>query len=121
MVDTDRELQLSALRVLLTILDVCSPRVKSWKETMLDGVGRCWVDIMDKERGKSTFVPSAQYCSPFLTSNRIMSEGENEDRLFVKKELQQFCVRLAQVCPSVKQVRLLPHYINSLSLILWMK
>lgn len=54
-------------------------------------------------------------------SNRIIPEGSNEDRLFVKKELQNFCARLAEVCPSVKQVRLLPHYINSMSLILWMK
>jgi hypothetical protein len=43
-------MQLSALRVLGILLEVCKPRVNSWKETILDAVGRCWVGLIDEER-----------------------------------------------------------------------
>lgn len=38
-----------ALDVLATLLDVCAPRISSWNETILDGIGRCWVGIVDDE------------------------------------------------------------------------
>ncbi|KAF9485494.1 hypothetical protein BDN70DRAFT_927435 [Pholiota conissans] len=82
LVEPDRELQLSALRALETLLDVCKPRIPSWRETILDAVGRCWVGLIDEERKGS-------------------SAGDINLRNEVKKSLQDFCVHLAQTCPSV--------------------
>lgn len=50
LVDPDRRMQLSALRVLGILLEVCKPRINAWKETILDAVGRCWVGLIDEER-----------------------------------------------------------------------
>ena len=47
-------MQLSALSAIEVILDVCASRVKSWKETLLDAVGRCWVQLIDEEQNKPT-------------------------------------------------------------------
>jgi hypothetical protein len=44
-----RKTQLAALDVLAALLGVCAPRINSWKETILDGIGRCWVGIIDDE------------------------------------------------------------------------
>jgi hypothetical protein len=43
-------MQISALRVLGVLLEVCKPRMNSWKETILDAFGRCWVELVDEER-----------------------------------------------------------------------
>jgi len=50
LVDSDRGMQVSALRVLGVLLEVCKPRMNSWKETILDALGRCWVELIDEER-----------------------------------------------------------------------
>lgn len=47
--DSDRKLQVSALKVLVSILGVSSPRINAWKETILNVIGRCWVGIIDEE------------------------------------------------------------------------
>ena len=50
LIDSDRKMQLSALHVLGVLLEVCKPRINSWKETILDAIGRCWVGLIDEER-----------------------------------------------------------------------
>jgi hypothetical protein len=46
-------MQLSALSTIEVILDVCTPRINFWKETILDAVGRCWVQLIDEEQKNS--------------------------------------------------------------------
>jgi len=59
-------MQLSAIASLETLVDICSPRIGSWKETILDAIGRCWVNIID-ERENTTHAPSEiQGCTSFL-------------------------------------------------------
>jgi len=41
------ELQKSACRVMLVIIDVAACRMGGWKFTILDGVARCWVGLVD--------------------------------------------------------------------------
>ncbi|KAF8159812.1 hypothetical protein B0H34DRAFT_655026 [Crassisporium funariophilum] len=76
MVEPDREIQLSALNALEVILDVCSPRIKTWKATILDAVGRCWVHFVDAER-------------------------KDENKSHLSGGMRRLCMKLAEVCPSV--------------------
>jgi len=41
------ELQKSAGRVMLVIMDVAARRTEGWKFMILDGVARCWVGLVD--------------------------------------------------------------------------
>jgi len=41
------ELQKSAGRVMLVIIDVVACRMEGWKFMILDGVARCWVGLVD--------------------------------------------------------------------------
>jgi hypothetical protein len=50
-------MQLSALNAIEIILDVCAPRINFWKETILDAVGRCWVQLIDEEE-KNSILPN---------------------------------------------------------------
>jgi len=71
-----------------TLLDVCRPRIESWKETILDAIGRCWVDLVDKE-------------TTAMQSNTSMRESEMT--IEIKMHLQKLCIKLAEICPSVVQ------------------
>jgi hypothetical protein len=68
LVDSDRRMQLSALRVLGILFEVCKPRINAWKETILDGVGRCWVGLIDEERKgiKPSGFPGNVTCARYL-------------------------------------------------------
>jgi len=48
------ELQKSAGRVMLVIMDVASCRMVGWKFMILDGMARCWVDFDSDGIGKSS-------------------------------------------------------------------
>lgn len=65
------ELQKSAGRVMLVIIDVGACRMEGWKFTILDGVVRCWVGLVESNgRGKSSpCVPSSwtNYPRPGIT------------------------------------------------------
>lgn len=37
-------LQISSLRALCTLIDICAVRIKFWKGTILDAVVRCWIN-----------------------------------------------------------------------------
>ena len=41
------ELQKSAGRVMLVIMDVAACHMEGWKFMILDGVARCWVRLVD--------------------------------------------------------------------------
>lgn len=43
-------LQLSSLRALRTVIQQCSPRIESWKSTIIDGVAKCWVVLLGREQ-----------------------------------------------------------------------
>ncbi|KAF8909392.1 hypothetical protein CPB84DRAFT_1766025 [Gymnopilus junonius] len=88
-IDSDRKIQLSAIRVLDTLLDVGRPRVEFWKETILDAVGRCWVGLIDESTSMQVNGTSRSSLEAFTL------KGD------VKEGLQSLCIRLAEVCPSV--------------------
>jgi hypothetical protein len=49
-------LQLSSLRALETVIQECSPRMENWKGTIVEGVAKCWVVLLEGERtGESEF------------------------------------------------------------------
>jgi hypothetical protein len=39
--------QLSSVRALAVLVEECAPRMPSWKGTILDGVCRCWVNLVE--------------------------------------------------------------------------
>jgi len=43
-------LQLSSLRTLETVVQECSPRIEDWKGTIVEGVAKCWVALLEGER-----------------------------------------------------------------------
>ncbi|EGO01505.1 hypothetical protein SERLA73DRAFT_103331 [Serpula lacrymans var. lacrymans S7.3] len=69
-------LQLSSLRALGVVIEVCAVRMFIWKYTILDGVGKCWVSLLD---------------------SGVDDDASRE----LKKALCDICDKLAQACPSV--------------------
>ncbi|KAH7931416.1 hypothetical protein BV22DRAFT_998586 [Leucogyrophana mollusca] len=69
-------MQLAALRALGTVIDVCAPRMCKWKCTILEGVGKCWVSLVD-------------------------SGAEDEKAYAVKVALRDTCAKLAIACPTI--------------------
>ena len=41
-------LKISSAHALATIVDECAPRMHQWKGTILEGVGKCWVTVVDR-------------------------------------------------------------------------
>ncbi|KAJ6516312.1 hypothetical protein C8R45DRAFT_1087411 [Mycena sanguinolenta] len=41
------ELQISSLRALCALIDACPERISHWKGTILNGVARCWVGVVE--------------------------------------------------------------------------
>ena len=98
-------MQLSALSTIEVILDVCTPRINFWKETILDAVGRCWVQLIDEEQQNS--IPPKGICrsSSEFGLVTLFTEFGQGLRSKVKAQLQHLCAKLAEVCPSVIQVK----------------
>ncbi|KAF9530343.1 hypothetical protein CPB83DRAFT_850741 [Crepidotus variabilis] len=74
------DIQLSALKVIESLLDTCAPRIPAWKETILDAVGRCWAGIQDD-----------------------VNRTNHQDLPLLEVKLRSLCEKLAKVCPSVLQ------------------
>ncbi|KAJ7645511.1 hypothetical protein DFH06DRAFT_1211567 [Mycena polygramma] len=74
---TSLELQISSLRALSALINACPERIPHWKGTILNGVARCWVGIVD---------------SATDTASTELSQ-----------ELKTVCRTLAAACPSVLQ------------------
>ena len=101
-------MQLSALSTIEVILDVCTPRISFWKETILDAVGRCWVQLIDEEQ-ENSIAPNG-ICRFFfefglVTLSFLFTEFGQRLRSNLKAQLQHLCVKLAEVCPSLIQVK----------------
>ena len=43
-------LQLSSLRALEIVIQECSSRIENWKGTIVEGVAKCWVVLLEGER-----------------------------------------------------------------------
>ncbi|KAJ7047754.1 hypothetical protein C8F04DRAFT_20951 [Mycena alexandri] len=56
---TSVELQISSLRALSAVINACPERIPHWKGTILNGVARCWVGIVDPPKTPDTREPSA--------------------------------------------------------------
>ncbi|KAJ6512117.1 hypothetical protein C8R47DRAFT_1093598 [Mycena vitilis] len=74
---TSLELQISSLRALSAVINACPERIPHWKGTILNGVARCWVGIMDS----ATDTPPDE----------------------LKQALKNVCRTLASACPAVLQ------------------
>jgi hypothetical protein len=110
-------LQLSSLKVLLSLMEVCAPRLHSWRLTILDGLVRCWVlTIIDKGEAASviTVTTSAGLDSddedeypkgPNVTYGSLPITPEVQERLLeLKTLLRRACAELARYCPSIQEV-----------------
>ncbi|EMD40978.1 hypothetical protein CERSUDRAFT_111551 [Gelatoporia subvermispora B] len=71
-------LQLGSLRALAAVVQACAPRMCDWKCTVLEGVLKCWVTLMD-------------------------SAAEGDDVLQVKVALREVCGQLLLACPSMQE------------------
>uniref|UniRef100_A0A8H7XS72 Uncharacterized protein n=1 Tax=Psilocybe cubensis TaxID=181762 RepID=A0A8H7XS72_PSICU len=104
LVEPDTTMQLSAIKVLYTLLDVCEPRIEPWKETILNAIGRCWVGLMDQERGAPNTGPFFSDAPVVPALNQSTVPRNESQSTEVKKGLQMLCMKMAEICPSVTQV-----------------
>ncbi|KAF5361588.1 hypothetical protein D9757_011557 [Collybiopsis confluens] len=78
---TPIRLQLCSLRALDVVIGECSYRMSLWKGTILEAIGRCWVDMVES--------PSSA------------EDGSTRDEL--RKHLRSSCEALAKACPTVAE------------------
>ncbi|KAI3612996.1 trna-specific trna nucleotidyltransferase [Moniliophthora roreri] len=78
--DLSVELQIKSLQALTVVLEICAPRIRQWKGTVLDGIARCWVTTVEKTLD--------------------MNESEREE---LRVQLRRACGALVQACPSVQE------------------
>jgi len=78
LVNQSRDMQFASLRTLGVVVDECAPRMPRWKDTILDAIAKCWVEIID-------------------------TGVEDSDSRKVKGALRDVCSKLARACPSVLQ------------------
>jgi len=74
-----KRFQLSSLRALSVIIEACAPRMDKWKNTILEGVLRCWVTLTD-------------------------AGIEDDQGRALRRGLEEVCDRLRDACPSVANV-----------------
>ncbi|KAJ7224242.1 hypothetical protein GGX14DRAFT_649117 [Mycena pura] len=79
---TSVALQMSSLRALSAVIKACPERIPQWKGTIINGVARCWVGVIDSES----------------TVDDDLNSGDG-----LKRELKNVSGQLAIVCPSVLQ------------------
>ncbi|PPQ68581.1 hypothetical protein CVT25_005424 [Psilocybe cyanescens] len=104
LVESDIKMQLSAIRVLDTLLDVCKPRIEPWKETILNAIGRCWVGLIDEESSSTESGAVLATCLVRIRVTHWITVPQNQrDTSEVKRGLQMLCVKLAKICPSAIQ------------------
>ncbi|TFK22203.1 hypothetical protein FA15DRAFT_644541 [Coprinopsis marcescibilis] len=111
------QLQISSLKVLIPLIDVCAPRISGWRLNILDGLVRCWVSMLvdrsngfvlnstktprepdsdDEDQDDGDSVPSTQN-----TGGSLDGDTRN-DLLELKGLLQTSCLKLSDACPSMK-------------------
>ncbi|PCH41573.1 hypothetical protein WOLCODRAFT_163213 [Wolfiporia cocos MD-104 SS10] len=73
-----RRFQLASVRALSLAIRTCAPRMFKWKDTILEGVLKCWVSIVD--------------------------EGGSDDHIEeLKRALGEVCRCLLDACPSLRE------------------
>ncbi|KAI0699846.1 hypothetical protein BC835DRAFT_1267219 [Cytidiella melzeri] len=82
---TSHSIQLSSALALRVVIVECSARMHIWKGTILDGVCRCWVALVE-------------------------SGSRSDDSLKLETALQDVCANLVQACPSMSEVCLPVQY-----------
>ncbi|KIP09815.1 hypothetical protein PHLGIDRAFT_34198 [Phlebiopsis gigantea 11061_1 CR5-6] len=73
----DTAFQLASVCALVVLMEECAPRMQKWKGTILDGVCRRWVNLVES------------------------GVADEYDARALKKALRDTCEVLARVCPSV--------------------
>ncbi|KAL4241319.1 TTI2 family protein [Abortiporus biennis] len=72
-------LQLKSLEALIVVIEECAPRIYKWKGTILDGVARCWVTLID-------------------------NGGETDDEIQkIRQGLRKVVKHLGIACPAILQ------------------
>lgn len=92
-----KTLQLSSLRALETVIQECSPRIENWKSTILEGVAKCWVALLEEERtDESEF--------QVLTLRAVQSLNALTESEELRHALRAVCAGLWEAVPSVRKV-----------------
>ena len=42
------QLQIGSAEALVCVVEACGPRMRMWKGTIVDGIGRCWVGVVER-------------------------------------------------------------------------
>lgn len=103
-------MQLSALRALGVVIDICAGRMQHWRGTIAEGVGKCWVTIVESEVGKQAPKDSDIGAPPLSNFPRPVDIQNGSARRSVRLRagvqaaLRDVCLRLAEACPTVVEV-----------------
>lgn len=90
------ELQKSAGKALLVIIEVGSSRMEGWKFTILDCVAQCWVRGIDA--GTGGMGKSRLFLSRYSSrQSHVIDSG-------LQAILREIMLRLATACPDISQV-----------------
>ena len=79
-------LHVASLSSLSVLFHTCAPRIGGWSTTIVDAIGRCWVGCLDTE------------------SWRRDNTVSKDSLYFLKKQLKETAVQLAEVYPGVIEV-----------------
>ncbi len=90
---TPVELQIVSLCALTTVIKQCAHRMPHWKGTIIDGIGRCWVDAVENE---SLYDNNCEFISVDVCN---ISHPDS-----LKRHLRFSCQALASAYSSVTEV-----------------
>lgn len=95
--------QSSSARALAVLIEACAPRMHAWKGTILDGVCRCWVNLVESGADNTGNSPLHSLSGPYAMSSSSRCAPTEVREL--KEALRGTCGALARACPSVTKVR----------------
>ncbi len=93
------DFRLHSTRALGHVIDACAPRIRRWKGSIVDGIGRCWVATQDGGATNSGQYPPALWDIHWIDPACHIATVE-----LLRSKLVDVCDKLAQACPSVIQV-----------------
>jgi hypothetical protein len=104
------EARIPALRALQSVIHVCAVRMYRWKGTILEGVGKCWVDVVDREQEQKSKQEGGNRNGTGTGTGTTHKQDDQRNRNEeLKTELRKTCGALEKACPSVRNVRSLSH------------
>ncbi|KAI0092518.1 hypothetical protein BDY19DRAFT_883360 [Irpex rosettiformis] len=117
---TTPSVQLSSVLALRVVIEECSPRMHLWKGTILDGLCRRWVTLVESRSqtdGKHISHTFLLLVFPHTTIATVLIARDNvvilldpsltplpSEMLKLEKALQDTCASLVQACPSLREV-----------------